>query len=73
MVKAALSLAVSFAFPLSGSYSIAVSNPFSLRIRTIRNFHAWSLLLPDAIEPSSFSIDWVREVVLAGADVRISR
>lgn len=44
--------------------SIAESSDFSLRIRIILKRQALKLLLPVAIEPSSFSIDCVREVVL---------
>jgi len=49
---------------LSVSDSIAESSDFSLRIRIILKRQALKLLLPVAIEPSSFSIDCVREVVL---------
>jgi len=46
------------------SASIAESSDFSLRIRIIRKRQALNLLLPVAIEPSSFSIATVWDVVL---------
>jgi len=49
---------------LTVASSIASSRYFSLRIRIIRNGYALLLLCPVAMEPSNFSIDCVRDVVL---------
>ena len=54
----------SFVTELVVSSTIADRRSFSFRIRIILNLQALSLLCPVAIEPSNFSIDCIREVVL---------
>jgi len=45
-----------------GVSSRGQASPFSFRILSTRNYQAAMLLLPVAIDPASFSIEWLHEV-----------